>query len=342
VDLDGLTPGDNSAKKQDGNPQEYTQKIDPPLKPFLGSKQNFIGQSAMEKQIQGKEPTAGDVRVTASKGPFQRAGAGLHEGLPTDQRGKIASEKSEVAAGIQSGMRSATDLTLLVDPSTGHATGHTGMFPKATGRGSTNTTGQAPAHDKLRFLSTGGSPAAQVSEHMGAFLGGIAHGQQVMDSPLITGGIPNVVGASPIGPEAKNNATPDPTRVLVAQRLHEPRENTKKRTSTFEQKNNLPRSSSPEREPLDKKGEGGYYVKDTSNKKLRRHSSPMPDFGDGPVHERVANQTAWLTAPFRHNSEAQSKTKKCPKCGADNYPQSHNCAECSEPLPDGKCTTGLC
>lgn len=112
------TPAPTEAKQE----KTWRQSEDPTLKPFLREGQEYIGQEAMKKVIQGtalKGNEAAQIRVPPKpcNGVITEGRtSGLHEIVPTDQ-GKILSKiqdqaRRKVLAEIQSGARSSTALTL--------------------------------------------------------------------------------------------------------------------------------------------------------------------------------------------------------------------------------------
>jgi hypothetical protein len=306
----------------------YSQKMDPSLDGFISKGDTLVGEKALKKQRVGSEPTADDVRVSARRSPYQRSGAGLNEGVPTNYRGTVARSKDRTWRGLQSGMRSATDLTPMFDPKTGETAAHTGMFPKSTGRGSTNTKGQASAHDTLRTQPTGSTSQDKVSDGMFTFLSSFSSGPQIMSSTNLTGGIPNIVGSSAVGP-VSSSGTPDPIRFGLADASHERRELAKNRTRSFHYKYGTARPPSPEREPLQPDGSGGGYLGIGPS---RRPSSPVPVFdGLGNEEEEAAQSSAWMSAPFRHNYSSRYNSKKC-LLGHTNPETAKVCMECHQPL----------
>jgi hypothetical protein len=261
---------------------------------------------------------------------LQRAGAGLHEGLPTNMRGHVAASGNPTAIGVQSGLRTATDKTLMLDTKGRRVAGHSGYFPLPQG-GSSNTGGQAAAHDRLRKLPSGKTPHEAVLNSAATLVSTMPHGRQVLASGNLTGGVPNYQGARPMEPPASPGKQPGPIRGGEAHVTHETREHLKQRIATQDKALKRPRSVTPERTPVDPRtGNGGEYITHPSQ---ARPASPLRAIhpGSKPWHG-AANQAAYLTAPGRHHPESVTSTIKCPHCGGRNRPSLKVCGACRRPL----------
>lgn len=305
----------------------YSQSNDPSLQSSIRFGEQYVGEKAMREQEAGKTPRASDVRVRASKtDSYQRGGAGLDEGLPTDQRDVVAAAPSgSVAAGIQSGLRGSTDLTIL-STDKGVATGHTNMFPKTSGRGSTNTSGQANAHDLRRgsLPSSTDSMPEQVLKATASYVDSLATGSGVLASDTITGGVPNEKGATPIETPVPLGVAPGSQRLELAKAANDRREHVKTRAASLADVAKLPRPVSPPRTRIEDDGSGGVYAPLGAPP---RPASPVPEFGGATPIEQAANASAWVSAPMRHGSYSVTKPKTCPK-GHKNEATSTNCHVC--------------
>lgn len=304
----------------------YRQDKDPSLIPFLRKGQHLIGQKAIEKQERGEIPLAEDVRVDAVKYGFQRAAAGLHEIIPTDQRSKVTARRNATVRGIQGGGRISTSLAILAP-----GIGHTQQFPKSGGRGSTNTSGQKKAHDRLRVLPVGQKPEEMIVDAQIRSISSLATGPQILSSPGLTGAVPNVLGMQPMGPPPANpKLQPDSTRISVASAHHERREHSKRRVNDYSKMAGLSRMTSPPREPIDKTGHGGGYEPPS---KKPRPATPPPTFeGKTGTTEYAAHASSWLSAPLRFGYDSQTNTKVCRKCNTKNSRDASFCESCLQPL----------
>lgn len=307
----------------------YDQKSSPSVRPFLKSGQAFMGETAMRNQLAGTRPRPGDVRVPAVRQPHTRAGAGLDEGIPTSEAGKIAAGGNAALAGAQSGERGSTDLTILKSPTT-PAGGHTGMFPKPVGPGSTNTTGQSAAHDVRRSLPASTDPTDVVLATAASYVASLANGPEVLQSPNLTGAVPNFTGAATIGAPATAGGPPDPARLQQAQQQHDRREWVKDRVASFAESRKRPRPVSPERERVDAAGGGGGY---RPAKVPRRPATPPPRFGGTADFELAANSASWLTEPMRHGATSEFHFTSCPNCASPAAWGQRFCRACGSLLP---------
>jgi hypothetical protein len=280
----------------------YDHPSDPTYKPFLRSGEQFVGQRALKRQAIGETPTSDEVRVGAVKPSGSVYGYGQHEVLPTDTRRKIGSAKLASLRGLQSGARTSTQFTFFLQPDQKEVGAHTGALPNPSGRGSTNTRGQAPAHDTLRKKIdeliankvTDSDEAA--NEMMLAQIGVQPTGRHVLESSYITGAHS---GYGVLGPALTPNATPDPVRLRIAQESQDRREVMKERTRSLKRERNRGRSPSPPRTRIDSSGKGGEPVTVPSSS---YPTVPIPSFfGSRSSHEYAANVGGWLTQPMRHD-----------------------------------------
>ena len=316
--------------------EAYSQRQDPSIfgpGAFFSAASSFelMGQSALEKQRTGGKSSSDDVRVKSGKRGFQRGGAGADEALPTDQRDKVAASGSAAQRGAQSGLRGATDKTILKAPGK-PASGHTNAFPKASGAGSTHTKHQKAAHDARRSIPKGTHPE-QAFGIASSYVSTLATGKDILSSDAITGALPNRVGASALGPPAATGTTaaPDAERILTAQIQNESREKMKQRLSTLATHLGQPRPVSPERGPIDADGSGGSPLQPGED---GRPSSPMPyiDATSG-SDTWYAQTTAWTSGPMRHHAPAEHLPLDCSKCGAKNAAYDVGCRACEAVLP---------
>lgn len=275
----------------------YRQDRDRTIRPFLARGERYLGQKGAEKQQRGLRPTALEIRVKARKlKKSQLYGAGLDEGLPTDQRNIIADLKNKTLAGIQSGLRGSTDKTILVT-SQGQVAGHTGAFRSLTNaNSSTHTQGQADAHDTRRsiIINANVTDDMLISNTTQAYVQSLAHGTQILNASHLAGAIPNDTTYGIIEQGL------GPHRIKLAQDSHENRETLKRRLSRFERETKLPRSSSQERTPIDNNGNGGQYL--TAQDRPRRNSVVRSIISTDKF-EYAADHTAYFSEPFRHNPD---------------------------------------
>jgi hypothetical protein len=270
----------------------YNQTADPTLAPYLPKGSSIIASNAVKNQRKKQNP--GKIRVDARKMKNTTMGQGLHEVLPTSEGPKVSKiakdPMRDMAAQIQSGMRTTPALTPLVNPH-GGTSGHTGTYVHpAKPRASQNTSGQAGAHDVLRKALQDGlktdDPEQLFYTMAEANLRTVPSGEDMLADGNLTGCTPNLTDAV--------------DSVELARIVHERREKAKDRTRTVydsmppKSKKNL-REPSPERESIDKHGKGGGYAK----KKQKRDRSPEPKF---PATDTHAHKAAWLTESMRLDS----------------------------------------
>lgn len=269
----------------------YSQNEDPTLRPFMRQGEHFIAERAMVLQERGIVPESQVIRVNAVRQPFQRFGAGLDEGVPTNLGRCVALLRDPASIGAQSGLRALTDRILLVSPD-GTVSGHTGFFRSAAGS-STNTRGQAAAHDVRRaaFRNLNGSFENRLSSLSAAFIKSTPNGIQIIESQNITGGIPNITLIGPI------EAGLGPNRYMLASGFHEAREAMKRRLSRLEGELGVPRSSSPERSAITRDGKGGTYIKDGERGRSPSPYRQIP--GQRGTKGFAANATAYVSQPLR-------------------------------------------
>ncbi|CAM1356332.1 hypothetical protein [Tenacibaculum halocynthiae] len=268
----------------------YSHRKDPSLIPYLTNKETIIREDAVKKQRQ-KQQSLLKIRVAAKKMKNTTMGQGFHEILPTSEGTKVSKitddKMRDVAAQIQSGMRTTPALTPLVNPK-GGTSGHTGTYvdPKKT-TASQYTNGQAGAHDELRKAFEEGLKTKDEDLLFQYMLQGnldtTPPGIDMIRDTNLQGKIPNLQ---------------DVTNITEFARIHNKnREKAKDRARTIWEK--LPAASrskarepSPEREPIDQFGKGGEY----SKKKQKRSRSPEPTF---PATDKYAHKAAWSTESMR-------------------------------------------
>lgn len=287
LNLYGFVSGNPATYMDAGGMVKFRQKDDPTLKPHIKRHQEIVGQTAVEKQKRGVTPTAAEVRVRAVKRSRTTMGQGLHEPVPTNMRDKIAKiadpAMREEAAHVQSGLRTTPALTPMNNPS-GGTCGHTGTYvsPSAPKK-SLYTSGQGPAHDKLRqsfdrAIATG-RPHQLMTDMAVAQLEGIPHGQKLLADPNFSALPTNLNVSNP--------------REYAAE-VHWRREKVKDRIRTTidndERKTGIrARSPSPERDDMTSAGGGGYSTR-------QRARTPEPDY---PSTSRTAHRAAWVSQPLR-------------------------------------------
>jgi hypothetical protein len=284
---------------------EYRQASDPTLRPFLRGKK-IVGEIGAREQAKGVTPRADKIRVPAVKSTGLRAGSGLHEVVPTNQRGKVAASKNPVLVGLQSGARTSTSNQLFkrkTDSGGIEVVAHTGFAPKPSGRGSTHTKGQGPAHEVLREtvreLEKETDPHLAVNKLLLTQLSIEPTGLDILRSPYIEGLVPNEQDIGPLGPafSPSTASVPDSNRAKLARRYQKHREREKTRVRSHKRGSGRGRSPSPPREDIDSSGGGGGYLSIPSSD---YPLEPVPSFGDvsDPL-EYTANLSGWLTAPQR-------------------------------------------
>jgi hypothetical protein len=193
----------------------------------------------------------------------------------------------DIFAQLQSGLRTATALTLLVGEG-GKVGGHTGTFvDPSRPRSSQNTSGQSGAHDLLRegmkrMSKMDYDKVEFESYHM--LLGSMAHGLQALgDADLMkSGATPNLLRAKTI--------------TELAGVVHDLREEVKRRVESYrlsfdEKAREQMRPPSPARLPMsDPNGAGQYLIGPSSR------PSDMPEL---PATFTIANRSAYISQPFR-------------------------------------------
>lgn len=297
-------------------PVTYSQSTDPSVTPFLKSGEEVMGESAVTRQLAGKTPSASEVRVKAYPSSDTRAGSGAHEFYPTDRRGDPAKNKELIP--LQSGARSRTDRTFFRDTS-GDVGGHTGAFPKPAGRGSTHTSGQKEAHDRLRdFVPAGSTPVERNIERLSHQIEGLARGQDILTSDSITGAIPNLKGATPL---ESPTAAKKRQREAMAKEVHVRREKAKQRVNTLARSKGIDPPSSPPRAAPGEVGDGAYTYD------VQGPPSPFPSFTQTDSVKEESDWYAWSTASLRIDAEYQT-SKECKGCRMLNSKFASNCSTC--------------
>jgi hypothetical protein len=284
--------------------QGYSQDTDDTVTPFLSSGYSFMGERALDKQLLGKTPTSGDIRVNAVKSDGLRGGSGLHEVVPTNLGSKVAKSGNESLIGAQSGFRTSTGKQMFNIE--GDEVGvHTGFAPKLTGRGSTHTKGQSKAHDEMRDVVDDimEDEVDDRDEVINALLlrhlEVTPHGQNILNSDYLTGSYPNdhhnLGMFGPINPKG----TIDPQRLNQAQQRHDEREKVKRRGRTHKRAtgNQRARSPSPPRTPIDPFGKGGGYIQKPTLQDEVEAFPFDPEIGED--YEYSANVTSWMSQPQR-------------------------------------------
>ncbi len=301
---------------------QYTQASDPSVVPFLHGDDERMGGKGYDEQVAGITPPSGHVRVTAVQTGDMRAGAGAHEFYPTNPPGPMVGNP-ELAA-FQSGARSATDHTLLINNNVVAA--HTGMFPHpVTAGSSTHTAGQKPVHDAMRnYVPPGASPVERNLQRTGHALASFANGPQIMGSDFITGALPNHTSSVPL----QAPAAADAERIRLAQDQHERREHAKARLNDLYAGHGFAGAApaSPEREPMEDDGTGGGPAAVP-----KRARSPVPDFPEADPHKRLADEAAYVTAPLRHGADLMTR-QVCAECDHSNAPGNVACEHCGTAL----------
>lgn len=322
----------------------YSVLTDTTLEPYMLAQDSVPGEQAVAVQedttpaAKVRVIPAKDVRLKALKLGRRRAGAGFHELVPTDLRHKIIGKP--VTAYLQSGARTSTDMTILANKS-GGISGHTGMFPKAAGTGSTNTKGQEAAHDDLRAISLTAAETttseSEVLSYLSASTRTLAHGRQILESDDLTGGIPNLAGAFAFEPV---KSRPGRQRLRTARELHRFRETFKDRIQEQREALNQlrARAPSPPRGDLRDDGTGGDYLPPAQASQLRaqhRALSPPPEMEGTTAREKLVNLAAFPAQALRYGAEEEAKRFKgaCPACGfRANYEYEKKCHDCNAPI----------
>lgn len=287
----------------------FTLSSDATARPFLGSGESYFGEAAARLQAQGRTPSAAQVRVDSATAPDLRGGSGLHEVVPTSERGRVAGWRNPALIGAQSGFRASTAHQLFrrrpkpgeaVPPGGTEVGAHTGFARKpGGGSGSTHTSGQSAGHDLGRAAAAAVASTSDEAEVLNTIA--LEHyqatptGPEVAESPYITGLLPtqSAIGAvEPVGP------TPGPNRLALAEVTHEEREWGKLRARSYKRETGRGRSPSPPRLPLGSGGGGGGYVQGD------RTTWPLvnvPSFPGKPGSwEHAADAAGWLSQVHRH------------------------------------------
>lgn len=312
-----------------GKPSVYTARRDPSVKPFLRRGELFLGHRAIRKQLKRQKTSADDVRVRARLEATLRRAAGLHELEPTVGRNSFGNDRARIA--WQSGGRISTANAAMVT-SGGQTVAHTNFMPKKSGRGSTNTRGQRNAHKRLENSTVGAKrkgKRGEIYERAIKSLDTMAHGQQILSSDALTGGIPNRKGARAF----RKPGQFDPERIYIAQKQHRQREHIKRRIMIQSRNDNYDgRPPSPLRSDIRNDGTGGDYLSPCST---TRPASPYRKMDGTTEFEQNTNLAHYLTAPGRKGFQGGSLTTRdrCPKC---NFPHIHitenNCPSCNHKL----------
>lgn len=293
----------------DGINDPYEQSKDSTITPYLTGGDKFMGEKGSRDQLKGSKPKSEKIRVPAKTIGNRRFGSGMHEIVPTNLAPEIVNKKSLIA--FQSGGRTSTDLTLFrrtTDKKEKRKSGtleigtHTGFAPKETGKGSTHTKGQAPAHDKLRKTARKSKSESDdfivVNEMLNSHLDTQPTGPEIMESEYIEGMIPNISDIGKIGPVSDDPTQKDKERIKLAKEIHDRREKLKRRSRSLKREKKRGRSPSPPREPIDDSGSGGDYIKSPS---ISDEVEPIPTFkGKDGSFEFIANMSAWATQPQRY------------------------------------------
>jgi hypothetical protein len=283
----------------------YAQDTDPSVTPFLGrTGRRFMGERGARQQLRGITPSDDHVREDAYTHSSLRHGSGLHEIVPTDMRGEVASSHNPVLVGLQSGFRTSTaeqlfrrDLhagersrTASISREVG---AHTAFAPNPSGRGSTHTRGQAAGHDQLRQvvrrdLVAERDPATAVNTLALAHFAVTPHGQDVLESNYVTGMDPNLSAIGRIG------VAGDASHIALAAHVHEHREHVKRRARGLKRRTGRGRSPSPTRTPIDAHGRGGGYGPHPAG-----DVEAVPAFAGADDFETTADMAAWVSQPQR-------------------------------------------
>ena len=300
----------------------YDTLSDPTVTPFLKKGEKYFGESGARAQLKGKKTSAERIRVPAKKTKGLRAGSGLHEVVPTNLKDEVAGSGSEILVGLQSGFRTSTSKQLFRRKSdkrdklpvgSEEVGTHTGFAPKKSGRGSTHTKGQGPAHDRLRKASRKVKKEKDadvaINELALAHLDTTPTGSEVLASPYITGLLPNDSSIGEIGPLSTSGPV-DPERIKLAKRVHRERERVKVRARSIKRQRKRGRSPSPPRLPIDDLGQGGGYV---GGDRSTYTVEPVPSFGSpSSTFDYTARQSSWLSAPQREGFDFGPFTPSLP------------------------------
>ncbi len=286
--------------------ESYEQSKDRTVTPFLKAGRKFMGERGAKSQALGKNPPESHVRELAVEHDQLEGnkGAGLHEFIPTNYRGKVAKSGDEAMRALQSGARSSTALTSfrrIADKSDKRKIGkrevglHTGFASSPSKR-----KGQAGAHNEMRAIFNIILKAQSAKEAVNIVL--LKHlevsatGRDILNSEYITGVTPHLKGIGKIEPVADKHG---PNRLLLAQVVHTVREGVKRRTRSLKRtdKSKRSRSPSPPRRRIKANGLGGGYV---SNPTINREVESIPKFvGEKGSFEKIANMASWASQPQR-------------------------------------------
>jgi hypothetical protein len=217
------------------------------VRPFLRGKK-LLGETGARKQLKGVTPRAEEIRVPAVKSVGLRAGSGLHELVPTNEKGKVAASGNPVLVGLQSGARTSTANQLFRDTS--------------------------------RDLVMETDPHAAANALLLAQLGIEPTGPDILQSSYLQGMVPNEQDIGPIGPAVtapSPASAPDPNRLKLARRHHWRRERSKMRLRSLKRSSGRGRSPRPPREDIDTSGGGDGYLPISSSD---YPVEPVPSFGD--------------------------------------------------------------
>ncbi len=260
-----------------GRSRYYQQSTDPTLTPYIKPGEHFMGQAAMTSG------NPADVRVASVDH------RGMHEVLPTNKTSKVHASPIPGVRGIQSGLRTPTDMTLFQLPR-GNIAAHTNAVKRADGHNAL-LAGQADAHDMHRS-SFDALPATSTMEQATAslsasFVHSMPTGQTLYQSPQLTG-LYSAASGLPFG------APSTPERMKAIEPLHKSREGIKANTRAYADENHvqLPRPLSPPRLPMSM---GGGYV--PTGTPVPAVSVPL--FPGSNPDEIAANASAWITKPAR-------------------------------------------
>lgn len=281
----------------------YAQRKDPTAIPFIRNGHKFMGHVGAKKQRKGQNPTSADIREKAVQSEGLKGGAGLHEVVPTNMRGEVASSGNETYIGMQSGMRTGTARTIFhrqEDPDNPKPIGQREIGMHTGGAYGGYTKGQADAHDGLRETARSvedeTDPHEMFNSMMLSHIDSLALGQEVLGSEYIEGmeHRGDFGEMEPVVPVGKKQGK---ERLRLAQEQHRGRELVKDRTRSVKRETGRGRSPSPPRRPIDRKGRGGDYE---STDRTTYRLVTVPEFEGTPgTFKYAANLGGWGTAPQR-------------------------------------------
>jgi hypothetical protein len=293
-------PADPGAHDGEEFEDTYEQAGDRTAEHFLRPSDRFMGERGARQQLSGVTPSAEDIRVPAVQSAGLRAGAGLHEGVPTNMRGEVAASGNPVLVGVQSGYRHSTASQLFLQPGNTEVGAHTGYAASPTGHGSTHTRGQAPFHDELRAAVrsqlTQSDPVLAINAIALAQLGRMPSGQQVLHSGYVTGMNPTDAAIGTVGPPT-TSGPPDAARLRLARSAESVREDSKDVARSLKRRYSRGQSPSPPRTPINDQGQGGDHVPGprSTYRVVRVPSFPGPPGS----FEHAANMAGFAGAPGR-------------------------------------------